>query len=159
MRIRFSSYQATSTARPTNPRSMVKSSATTTSVWPRSSLLRRIERHDRGVGHVQRREAWNEVAQRRAAAVGVVHRDAGGVRRADVVSTARGPVVGLLDEIETLSGDHRATVRQVGPLVHRARCLRPGDRRLVDPDRAYVDETDLRARAREDTLEIGRAHV
>src|SRR2546426_4990770 len=114
MRMRFNSYHATSIARPTNPRSMVKTSATTTSVWPRSSLLRRIERHDRGVGHVQRREQWNEVAQGRAAAVGVAHRDTGGVRRAHVVATARGPVVGLLDKIEMLSRDHRAPVGQVG---------------------------------------------
>src|SRR5438445_8179368 len=98
MRTRFSPYHATSSASPANPNSMVMTSATTTSVWPRSSLARRIERHHRGVGHVEQRESRDEVAQRRAAAVRVAHRDAGGVRRAGVDSTACGPEIALLNE-------------------------------------------------------------
>src|SRR5687767_4836969 len=121
-----------STARPANPRSMIMTSAAMTSVWPLSSLARRIEGHHSGVGHVERREPWDEVAEGRATAVRVAHGDAGGVRRAHVVSPARGPRVGLLNEVEALARDERAPVELVGPLVHKVRCLRPGRRRLVD---------------------------
>src|SRR5438067_6225684 len=143
MRTRFSPYHAASIASPANPNSMVITSATTTSVWPRSSLARRIEWHHRGVAHVEQSQPRDEEAERRAAAVRVAHRDAGGVRRADVVSTACRPEIALLNEIERLSPDHRSAVGQKGPLIHGPRCLSSRGRGLVDPDGSHVGEADL----------------
>src|SRR5438067_539380 len=155
MRTRFSPYHAASIASPANPNNIVMTSATTTSVWPRSSLARRIEWHHRGVGHIQQREPRDEKAEWRAAAVRVPHSDARGVRRTRVDSTACGPEIALLDEVEGLSPDDRSSIGEIGPLVHGTRCLRSGCCGLIDPDGAHVGERYLAARAGEDALDGG----
>src|SRR2546423_7476626 len=145
MRMRLSSNQVISTPMPMMPRSIVMSSAATTSAWPRSSLAARIERHHGGVTQVERPEPWDEIAKGSPTSVEIADRDAGGIRRAHVVAAAGLPVDALLDEIEPLPGDEWPTVRRVDPLVRDTGCLRPGRGRLVDADRADVRERDLRA--------------
>src|SRR5438093_866788 len=117
MRLRLNWSQLISTPTPTIARSSVISSAAATISCPRSSLETRIERHHAGVAHVERPEPRDEIAKGRTASVDVADRDAGGIRRADVVSGTRGPRVALLNEVESLSGDERPGVCGVDPLV------------------------------------------
>src|SRR5438876_184615 len=155
MRMRFSSNQLMSTPMPMIPRSIVMSRAATTIACPRSSLTSRIERHHGGVTHVERPESRDEEAKRRTASVEVADADAGGIRRADVISGTRRPGVALLHEVETLPGDERPGVCCVGPLIRETCRLRPARRRLVDSDRAHVRERDLCTRTGEHSLDGG----
>src|SRR5712691_77132 len=123
----FSSYQPISATRPVKPKSAVSMSATTTRLWPRSSVrsARRILGHHRALPDRELIEDRREEAQRRASAIRVAHGHADGICWGDVVTRARQPRLALLNEVQRLAVNHGPAIQLVRPNIDESGGLGP----------------------------------